>query len=163
MRARGERLAQRIRAAGLKVTGPRLAILEQLERDVSHPTAEEVLAVLRKEHPSLSLSTVYKTLEAFLGAGLCHRVVGDGVRLRVDGVTEPHDHAVCRSCGRIFDVDRVLYPLPPPPTRLPDGLSVTGMRIQYDVECSDCGDRGPAARHPSKDHDEKSHKEVNHG
>lgn len=145
MRAQGERLAHRIRSAGLKVTGPRLAILEQLERDASHPTAEGVLAVLRREHPSLSLSTVYKTLEAFLAVGLCRRVVGDGARMRVDGVTRPHDHAVCRSCGRIFDVDRALYPLPPPPTRLPDGLSVTGIHIQYDVECSDCGDRSAVA------------------
>lgn len=161
MRAAGERLAHRIRSAGLKVTGPRLAILEQLERDASHPTAEQVLAVLREDHPSLSLSTVYKTLEAFLGASLCRRVVGDDARLRVDGVMRLHDHAVCRSCGRIFDVDRALDP--PPPTRLPHGLSVIGINIQYDVECSDCGDRSAVARQSSRDHDERNNKEVNHG
>ena len=162
MRARGERLAERIRGAGLKVSGPRLAILDQLERDASHPTAEEVLAALAVKHPSLSLSTVYKTLQTFLEAGLCRRVMGDGARLRVDGMTEPHDHALCRSCGRIFDVGRDLCPLPSPPARLPNGLRVTAIRIQYEVECAECRGAGPAVEVHSQD-DTKTDKEVRHG
>jgi Fur family peroxide stress response transcriptional regulator len=131
-------LAERLRKAGLKATGPRLAILGALERDESHPTAEQLFESLQLAHPSLSLSTVYKTLETFLRADLCRRVVGDGSRLRVDGIVECHDHALCRSCGRVFDVQRDLYPLPPPPASLPEGLRVTGVRVEYDVECSDC-------------------------
>ena len=133
-----DRLGDRLRSSGLRVTGPRLAVLAALEVDGSHPTAEQLFERLRGEHPSLSLSTVYKTLEAFLERSLCRRVIGGGSRLRVDGIENSHDHAVCRGCGQLFDVGRELYPLPPHPRSLPEGLIVTGVRVEYDVECSRC-------------------------
>ena len=137
-----ERRAQRLRQNGLKATGPRLSILEVLEEDSGHPTADALHERLRDEHPSLSLSTVYKTLEVFLRTGLCRRVAGDGVRLRVDGALLDHDHAVCRGCGRIFDVDRGLFPRAAVPTALPGGMAVTAVRLEYEVVCPDCERRG---------------------
>ena len=129
--------ADRLREVGLKVTGPRLWILAALETRCSHPSADELFARLRARHPSLSLSTVYKTLEAFLRAGLCRRVNAEG-SLRVDGTPHPHDHAVCRGCGRIFDIDRSHAALRELPKQLPRGLAVEGFRIEYDVVCSRC-------------------------
>ena len=134
--------ADRLRASGVKVTGPRLAILGFLERDRTHPSAEAVFAVLRPEHLSLSLSTVYKTLDVFIRAGLCRRVTGEGVLLRVDGTLVPHDHAFCRACGAIFDVAAGAVEHPVPPACLPGGLTVTGLRVEYDVLCAACA---PAA------------------
>jgi len=132
-----ERKAERLKEAGLRVTAPRLTILAALEADRTHPTAEEIHAKLRTRHPSLSLSTVYKTLEAFLAAGLCRRVNAEG-SLRVDGVPRPHDHAVCRGCGRVYDVDRAVCPVPQPPARLPGDLVVAEVRVEYDVVCPRC-------------------------
>ncbi len=129
--------AARLRRAGLKATGPRLLILRLLEGDRAHPTAEEVHAALKRAHPSLSLSTVYQTLDAFLRAGLCRRAPAAGGGGRVDGTSGDHDHAVCRGCGRIFDVARG-RPLPAPPRRLGRGLTVTGCRLEYDVICPSC-------------------------
>jgi len=137
--------AEKLQAAGLKVTAPRLAVMEYLESNSTHPSAERVFADLRERHPSLSLSTVYKTLEAFLRAGVCRRIAGEGTRLRVDGTLHPHDHAVCRSCGRIFDVAAALYPRSRPPAQLPGGLAVTGVRVEYDVICSACATPGHLA------------------
>ena len=68
--------ATRLRAAGLKPTASRLAILEVLEEDRRHPTAEMVLDALAPTMPSLSLSTVYANLEAFLQAGMIRRIRG---------------------------------------------------------------------------------------
>jgi Fe2+ or Zn2+ uptake regulation protein len=136
-----QRRAQRLRTVGLKVTGPRMAILASLEEDLSHPTAEALHGRLRGDHPSLSLSTVYKTLEAFLRAGLCRRVSGNGARLRVDGGIVEHDHAVCRGCGLIFDVDRELMARPTVPMTLPDGIEVTAVHVEYEVICPDCEGR----------------------
>lgn len=138
MPSQQEQRAQRLREAGLKATGPRMAILASLEEDLSHPTAEGLFERLRGEHPSMSLSTIYKTLEAFLRAGLCRRVSGDGARLRVDGTIQDHDHAVCRGCGRIFDVERELFPRTAPPAMLPNGSAVTAIHVEYEVVCSDC-------------------------
>lgn len=129
---------ERLHRAGLKATGPRMIILAALEHDHSHPTAEQLYEMLRQDHPSLSLSTVYQTLDAFLRTGLCRRVSGAGDRLRVDGTPQDHDHAVCRLCGAIFDIDRRYFQLPTPPAQLPNGLRVTGVRFEYDVICPAC-------------------------
>ena len=130
--------ASRLRKAGLKVTGPRLAILDALELNRNHPSAEGLHQSLLATHPSLSLSTVYVTLEAFARTGLVRKLPEVDGRLRVDGNTEEHDHAICRGCGTIFDVDRECRPLPTAPGRLPEGLHVLGVRVAYDVLCTAC-------------------------
>ena len=128
----------RLHRAGLKATGPRMVILAALEQDHTHPTAEHLYDTLRRDHPSLSLSTVYHTLDVFIRTGLCRRVSGPGDRLRVDGTPQDHDHAVCRLCGAIFDVARDQVPLPIPPTNVSNGLMVTGIRFEYEVICRAC-------------------------
>jgi Fe2+ or Zn2+ uptake regulation protein len=128
----------RLHRAGLKATGPRMMILAALEQDNSHPTAEYLYDTLRRDLPSLSLSTVYQTLDVFIRTGLCRRVSGLGDRLRVDGTPQDHDHAVCRLCGAIFDVDRDQVQLPIPPGYLSNGLMVTGIRFEYEVICASC-------------------------
>lgn len=122
--------------AGLKATGPRMVILAALEQDHTHPTPEHLYDTLRRDHPSLS--TVYQTLDVFIRTGLCRRVSGPGDRLRVDGTPQDHDHAVCRLCGAIFDVDRDQVQLPRPPGHLSNGLMVTGIRFEYEVICPAC-------------------------
>ena len=129
---------ERLRQAGLKATGPRVILLTALEQNRNHPTAELLYAFLHADHPSLSLSTVYQTLDAFIRTGLCRRVSEAGNRLRVDGTPQDHDHAICRICGEIFDIDRRLLPRPTPPTQLPQDLTVTGLRVAYDVICEAC-------------------------
>jgi Fur family peroxide stress response transcriptional regulator len=129
---------ERLRQAGLKATGPRVMLLATLEQDRSHPSAEQLYETLRLHHPSLSLSTVYQTIDTFIRTGLCRRVSDAGGRLRVDGTPEDHDHAICRACGTIFDIDRQLCPRPAPPAHLPQGLTVIGLRVAYDVICTTC-------------------------
>ena len=129
---------ERLRQAGLKATGPRVILLTALEQNHSHPTAELLYESLQVDHPSLSLSTVYQTLDAFIRTGLCRRVSEAGNRLRVDGTPQDHDHAICRTCGEIFDIERQLMPRPAPPTQLPQDLMVTGLRVEYDVICTSC-------------------------
>jgi Fe2+ or Zn2+ uptake regulation protein len=139
---------ERLRAAGLRATAPRLAILRLLEADRTHPSAQALLNALKPEHATLSLSTVYDTLEAFLRVGLCRAVAGEGSLLRVDGTTHAHDHAVCRQCGCIFDVASNLRPPLEPPSRLPGGLAVTGVWVEYEVVCGRCaGGHGARAAH----------------
>ncbi len=136
---------ERLRQAGLKATGPRVMLLSALEQDRRHPTAEQLYESLRTQHPSLSLSTVYQTLDTFIRNGLCRRVSDAGDRLRVDGTPQDHDHAICRTCGTIFDVDREMFPRPMPPSHLPNGLAVTGLRVEYDVICAACQAEAPTA------------------
>ncbi len=130
--------AERLRRAGLKATGPRIAILDAIERNRNHPSAEEIYQELAPGHPTLSLSTVYGTLSAFARAGLVRKLSEVDGRLRVEGTRAPHDHAICRMCGAIFDVESDPESAPAPPTELPGGLVVLDMRVEYDVVCATC-------------------------
>lgn len=139
--------AATLRRAGLRATAPRVALLAWLEGDRSHPTVEQLHEALRVSAPTLSLSTVYEALQVFARAGLCRRIsFGDG-RIRVDGTADDHDHAVCIDCGRLFDVARGHAPVPKVPRRLPHGLSVRGVRLEYDVVCPKCNE---APRSPER-------------
>jgi len=131
-------VAARLREAGLRVTAPRVAVLEELERNRSHPNPIEVHRLLGARHPSLSLSTVYLTIEAFATAGLLHRLPARDGRLRVDGVVDEHDHAVCRRCGDVFDLPAHAPVRQTAPRGLPRGTRVLGARIEYDVLCARC-------------------------
>ena len=130
--------AARLRDAGLRVTAPRIAVLEELERNRSHPNPIDIHRLLSARHPSLSLSTVYLTIEAFAKAGLVHRVPAPDGRLRVDGVVEAHDHAVCRRCGDVFDLPARRPTVRAAPRGLPRGTRVIGARVEYDVLCVRC-------------------------
>ncbi len=130
--------ADRLREAGLKATGPRVAILDVIERNHNHPSAEEIYQELAESHPTLSLSTIYGTLNAFVRAGLVRKLSEVDGRLRIEGATRPHDHAICRTCGAIFDVAPDPEKVPTLPAALPGGLVVLTMRVEYDVICADC-------------------------
>lgn len=130
--------AQRLRQVGMRATGPRVAILSLLEGERTHPSAEQIHEALSGELPSLSLSTVYSTLESFLQVGLVRRIPTPEGRLRVDGTTQDHDHAVCRSCGRVFDVPRDVRVHSQSDVALPAGAELVGVHIEYEVVCSAC-------------------------
>ena len=136
--APGKHPADRIRTAGLKVSAARVAILGALEADRSHPTAEQVFEGLRTSQPSLSLSTVYKTLDAFSRVGQCRRLVGEGGGLRFDGVLVDHDHALCRACGAVYDIAPVERIRPAPPPALLEAMHVAAVRVEYEVVCPRC-------------------------
>ena len=130
--------AERLRAAGLKATGTRIAILDAVERNWRHPSAEDIYQELVESYPSLSLSTVYGTLSAFAKAGLVRKLSEVDGRLRVDGTKTPHAHAICRMCGAIFDVELDPNTVPTPLSELPGGLAVLDVRVEYDVVCAKC-------------------------
>jgi len=100
-----QELKQTLRDRGLRVTPQRILIHRALTGLGRHATAEEVLAQVEPQLPNASLPTVYATLELLEELGIAHRIVaGTGAALW-DPRTEPHHHLVCRSCGRVDDLD----------------------------------------------------------
>ena len=99
-----ERFVSRCRAAGLVLTPQRLAVFRHLAAVDSHPSAEELYATVRRELPTLSLATVYKTLDTLARIGAVRRVSRDGARSRWDAGPESHHHLVCIQCGGVSDV-----------------------------------------------------------
>jgi|SRR5215216_3641523 len=100
-----QELKQTLRDRGLRVTPQRVLIHRALTGLGRHATAEEVLARVEPQLPNASLPTVYATLELLEELGIAHRIAaGTGAALW-DPRTEPHHHLVCRSCGRVDDLD----------------------------------------------------------
>lgn len=93
-----------LRSKSLKVTPQRIAILNMLMSTNSHPTAESIFKALEPTNPTMSLATVYKTLDSFSTAGIIQVLSIDGESLHYDYRTEFHPHIVCTKCGSVCDI-----------------------------------------------------------
>ena len=88
---------------GLNVTPQRMAVLKAFGEMKQHPTADKVIAFIRKNHPNIATGTVYKTLDTFVEKGILKRVKTDRDVMRYDAILEPHHHMYCEKTGRIED------------------------------------------------------------
>jgi len=99
-----ELLLKRCRKEGLKATPQRLAVFKALEGNKSHPSAEDVYRIIHKDFPTVSLTTIYRTLETLVKMGeLAELQLVKGFR-NYDPDTSHHHHIVCTVCGRAEDV-----------------------------------------------------------
>ena len=115
-------LAQWLRAHGGKVTSQRLLIWRALAGNTSHPTAEDLYALLTPQLPGLSLGTLYNALNELVEWGEVRRfAVGDG-RIHYDPDCSAHAELVCLKCHAIIDA-----PDRPVPSDLPE--EIAGYRI----------------------------------
>jgi len=97
--------AEALRAAGLRVTRPRLAVFDALER-APHADTDTVAEMARASLGAVSIQAIYDVLRALTDAGLVRRIEPAGSPARYElRVGDNHHHVVCRSCGAIADVD----------------------------------------------------------
>ncbi len=92
------------RHLGIKLTPQRLAVLEYLEGNKDHPSAEEIYRGLHSRFPTMTLATVYNALSALKEKGGVLELTLDPDRKRYDPETKNHDHLICLSCRRIVDI-----------------------------------------------------------
>lgn len=97
-------LVELLHSRGQRVTSQRLVILRALRRRRQHATAEEIHRAVHEELPGISVPTIYATLDLFVELGLARRIE-TGLAALYDAGLEPHQHAVCRRCGRVQDVE----------------------------------------------------------
>ena len=96
--------AQILREKGLKVTPQRIAVYNMLLGTTEHPNAETIYKALEPTNPTMSLATVYKTLDFFKQLGLVQELnVGEGSS-RYDAQVKCHPHTVCIECGTVSDL-----------------------------------------------------------
>jgi Fur family ferric uptake transcriptional regulator len=101
-------MSRALRAAGLRVTMPRLAMLTWLAGH-PHATVDAIAAGVRERFGAVSTQAVYDMLAACAGAGLLRRIEPAGHPARFERrVGDNHHHLVCRQCGRTEDVDCVI-------------------------------------------------------
>ncbi len=123
-----------------KRTPQRLAILEYLKGNTSHPSAEDIFRAVSKKYQSMSFATVYNTLHALTRTGALRELTVDPERKRYDPDTSGHHHLICVICGKICDVpEEIRVDLP---KALQGEFTVLGNHIEFYGHCSSCKRKG---------------------
>ncbi len=98
-------MIERLKQAGLRITPQRLAIIDYLEGNTSHPSVEDIYKDLKPKFPSLSMATVYNTLQALEKSGMVQEINIEPGKRHFDPNPCPHCHFYCRICKRVYDID----------------------------------------------------------
>ena len=126
------------RRNGYKVTPQRLAIYNFLNSREDHPTAEQIYQALKNDYPTISLGTVYKTLDLLEELGLVQKLGFTEDRVRYDPDMGLHINIVCTKCGKIYDYKsenvKELWNVIIADT----GIKTKGQRFDLYYECDDC-------------------------
>jgi Fur family peroxide stress response transcriptional regulator len=125
---------------GFKRTPQRLAILDYLEGNTMHPSAEDVYRAVTKKYFSLSFATVYNTLNALAKSGAVRELAIDPERKRYDPNTEPHHHMICGTCKKVTDIfEDITVGIP---EHLEKEFSISGNHVEFYGHCSACRKKG---------------------
>ncbi len=98
-------LEKRLRERKLKITPQRLEVLRAIQKIPPHPSAEAIYRSVKRRCPSVSLATVYKTLETLVQIGVLRVAIVSNGKTLFDTRLEDHHHFLCTECGFVEDVD----------------------------------------------------------
>lgn len=130
--------APRLRMAGLRVTRPRVAVLEAV-RVHPHADTDTIFAAVRSVLPEVSRQAVYDVLHALTAAGVIRRIQPSGFVARYESrVGDNHHHVVCRSCGVIADADCAVGEAPCLTPSDDYGFDLDEAEVIYWGLCPDC-------------------------
>ena len=133
--------ATELRAAGLRVTAARVALLEAV-RDGDHLGVEALATRVRDRIGHVSLQAVYDALDALTAAGLIRRIEPAGSPARFEGrIGDNHHHLVCRSCGTVTDVACAVGEAPCLTAADDHGFSIDEAEVIYWGLCPSCSTR----------------------
>jgi Fur family peroxide stress response transcriptional regulator len=100
---KGSKIREKLTEKGLKVTPQRIAILEAVVKLHNHPTADNIIDYIRKNHPNIATATVYKVLDALVENGLINKVKTEKDIMRYAAFLEKHHHLYSSESDRIED------------------------------------------------------------
>ena len=129
---------QMLQASALRVTRPRMAVLDAV---YTHPHADtdSIIRAVRDDLPEVSHQTVYDALNALTATGLVRRIQPSGSVARYESrVGDNHHHVVCRVCGVIADVDCAIGEAPCLTASDDNGFSIDEAEVIYWGVCPEC-------------------------
>ena len=97
-------ITELLRSNNFKVTPQRLAVYEVLANTKEHPNAEMIFNSLQATYPTMSLATVYKTIDILHEIGLVQILNAGEDSFRYDADVSDHAHLRCIECGRVDDI-----------------------------------------------------------
>jgi Fe2+ or Zn2+ uptake regulation protein len=127
-----------LRAAALRVTRPRVAVLAAVHGR-PHADTDTILSAVRTEVGAVSHQAVYDVLRALTDAGLVRRIQPAGSVARYEArVGDNHHHVVCRSCGTVADVDCATGDVPCLTASDDAGFAIDEAEVVYWGRCPTC-------------------------
>ena len=134
----GSEPAELLRQRGIQITAQRLAVFRAVSAQ-PHITADAVADVVRAEIGAISLQSVYDALGVLVAEGLIRRIQPAGSPARYeDRVGDNHHHLICRSCGRVVDVDCAVGAAPCLTAADDMGYEIDEAEVAYWGRCPDC-------------------------
>jgi Fur family transcriptional regulator, peroxide stress response regulator len=124
------------RKIDIKCTPQRIAILEYLEGNKSHPSAADVYANVSQKFPTMSFATVYNTLETLREKGVVVELSIDPDKKRFDPNISPHHHLMCLQCKIIKDISEQFFLVLPEEEQC--DFHIIGNRINFYGLCPQC-------------------------
>jgi Fur family transcriptional regulator, ferric uptake regulator len=131
--------ADRLTAAGERVTQQRLVVADALTRAGRQLTAAELYEIVRETQPSLGRATVFRTVERLVEAGVARRLELDGhVYAYIACEPEHHHHLACTTCGRVEEIPESW--VRPIAARAAEqlGFEIDDTRVDFYGRCSVC-------------------------
>jgi Fur family ferric uptake transcriptional regulator len=133
---------EQLRAAGLRVTAPRLAVMAVLSESHDHPRIDQVIERVQASGMSISTQAAYDVCDALYRASLARRIELPGSPARFEArVGDNHHHLVCRSCGETVDVDCAVGAAPCLTAADGRGYEIDEAEVIYWGRCPDCTDK----------------------
>ena len=130
--------ADLLRQRGIQVTAQRLAVLRAVAGE-PHITADGVAEAVRGEIGAISLQSVYDALNVLVGEQLIRRIQPAGSPARFeDRVGDNHHHLICRTCGRLVDVDCAAGRAPCLKANDDNGYEIDEAEVVYWGRCPEC-------------------------
>jgi len=135
------------RTKGYRATSQRIAISRIALSNRKHPTAKGIYEEVREAHPTVSLATVYKTLQVLRELGLLQELAFPEAEAKFDSYMEPHLNLICDSCGGVMDLeDNAAQEIVRVASRA--RFTVRGQRIDIYGVCQRCGTEAKRRIHP---------------
>jgi Fur family peroxide stress response transcriptional regulator len=132
-------MVDKVKAAGLKSTPQRLAIMRVLAESKEHPSVDAIWRHLRRRFPGISPATVYRSIMLIKSLGEAVEIVLAGAGSRYDGRKPyPHPHIVCLGCGKIIDPDLASLRDMTREITAASGFEITTYRLDFFGICPDC-------------------------
>jgi Fe2+ or Zn2+ uptake regulation protein len=130
--------ADLLRQHGLQVTAQRLAVIRAVS-DRPHGTADDVAEAVRAEIGTISRQAVYDALGILADKGIVRRIQPAGSPARYeDRVGDNHHHLICRSCGRMVDVDCAVGAMPCLTAADDSGYEIDEAEVVFWGRCPEC-------------------------
>ena len=137
-----DEIIKRLKDKGITLTPQRIAIIEYMMNNKNHPTADEIYNAIKKKYWTISVATVYSTLELLEELGEIQKIYTDS-SARYDWNKKPHHHFICRKCGKIYDIEDEFTEICPIISVIKEqGYKIESIKAYFYGLCPKCANEG---------------------